>query len=202
MGKKIIVLICLIGLAILLVLIFNPSKKSSLQAPLTSIINPPKIVIPSETFKEYVDPSGFSFNYPDNLSITNKEITDNSTYADLQLSSKDVNGSLSLKIADSKFKTLNEWLKSQQIPDSQTPKDIKLGNLPALEIQQPDRLLLGALDKSVLFTIEIPAVEKDFWMKVYNKLLADFSFTTPDTTNTSADTSSPDVSFEGEEVVE
>lgn len=200
MRKVLIIILPLIALAaISLYLVFNPSKKS-LPSPLTILPKAPKTAAPSETFKEYADPSGFSFEFPDNLSLTNNEITDNSTYADLQLSSKDVNGSLSLKITDSKFKSLGQWQESLKIPTNQTPKGVKLGNLDAQEIQQTDRLLLAALDKGVLFTIEIPEIEKDFWMKVYNKILASFSFVAPDTAATQ--TEAADVSFEGEEVLE
>lgn len=156
-----------------------------------------KDIKPSETFIEYSDETGFKFNYPDNLSIVKNEIKDNSTYADLQLNSKDISGSLSLKIADSKFKSLNEWLKSNKIATSSASVR-NLGNLKALEVKTSDRLMLGAIDQGILFTIEMPLLEEEFWTKVYDKLLTDFSFSTPQ--NTTA--ASNDVSFEGEEVVE
>lgn len=202
-NKKLLLVLCFLAVLIAAgVFMLKPGKQDSLLSnpPITQ----PKIVAPSETLKEYQDPSGFSFNYPDNLSITKNDITDNNTYADLQLFSKDVNGSLILKITDSKFTTLDEWLKSNKEATVGEPKEVKLGSLKAFEIKTSDRLLVAALDQKILFTIEIPLVEEDFWMKVYNKILTGFTFELPDNTTASANTNvtSDDVIFEGEEVVE
>lgn len=203
MDKKIIAFGVIVVLIIVGVLLsFRNQQGNSLITP--SLIQPfaNGTVLPSETFNEYSDESGFSFSYPDNISIEKKEVEDNSTYANLQLNSKDVNGSLTLNISDTKITTLDEWVKKNTT--SLTPKETKLGNLKALEITLSDRLLLGALDQGVLFTIEMPLVEKDFWMKVYQGVLKDFSFAPPaqEAAQGSSNTLGDDVAFEGEEVVE
>lgn len=193
-----------------LILVFVPKKQNnSLSTPQVNLnqtgeeVKEPQKIKPSETDIEYVDPAGFSFSYPDNLSISKAEINDPSTYADLLVSSKEISGSLNLKITDSKFKSLDDWLKINQISASNTPKETKLGTFKAQEVKTADRLLLGALDQGVLFTIEMPLVEQDFWMKVYNKILADFTFVSPETkTSSQISNSSSDVIFEGEELVE
>ncbi len=201
MKKKILLGICLIAGVVAVVLVLNPAQqKSTLSNPLTAQFQKPKEAVPSETSKEYQDPSGFSFNYPDNLSIVKNDLEDNSTYADLQLTSKDISGSLSIKIVDSRFKNLDDWLKLNQAAATQKPKEVTFGNLKALELKLSDRLLLGALDQGILFTIEMPLLEEKFWLKVYNKLLEGFTFALPETT--AQDTGSSDVSFEGEEIVE
>lgn len=200
MGKKIILIVILIGLAVSGFFILNPFKKESApQSPLTTQ-NSTKEISPSKTLTDYTDPSGFSLSYPDNLSIVKNE-TDDNTYTDIQLNSKDVSGSLNLKISDSKFSTLDKWLKLNQEAAEDSPKEIKLGSLKGLEIKTADRLLLGALDKGIFFSIEMPLIETNFWMKVYDSVLTSFSFTSPDTSSSGADTSQ-DVTFEGEEVVE
>lgn len=159
---------------------------------------------PSETVIEYTDPAGFGFSYPDNLSITKAEIEDPNVYTDLQIYSKDVSGSIKLKISDTKIATLSAWLKENGIAKSNTPQEKKLGNLKAWEVKINDRLMLGALDQGVLFTVEVPRVEEDFWMKVYEKLITGFAFVAPEpaTTTTTSASSDSDVIFEGEEVVE
>lgn len=203
MKKYLILILFLVtGIIVSAFLLLNPGKKATpLANPLLIEQKEAKKTAPSETFIEYADPAGFTFNYPDNLSIEKNEITDNSTYASLQLSSKDVNGSLSLKITDSKFKTLDEWLK---LNTNATAKEVKLGSINAKEIKTADRLLLGALDQGIFFTIEMPLVEEEFWTKVYSKVLTDFSFVTPEntTSQSAANPTSGDVVFEGEEVVE
>lgn len=200
MTRKTVLLLCLLGAAVIGILIFyRNQQKSSLFTPVANREDSIR-QIPSETFTDYSDPSGFSFSYPDNLSLEKNDTEDNSTYADLKLSAKDVNGSLSLKIIDSKFNTLDEWLKLNS-SSSNPPKDVKLGNLKAIEVMTNDRLLLAALDQGVLFSIEVPLIDEDFWMKVYNKILSGFTFAPPQA-GEAVSSSSDGVFFEGEEVVE
>lgn len=194
-NKKIVIIIVLALIVGGTSILFLNRPKSPLSSPLSTQT---KKVVPSEIFLEYSDPSGFTFSYPDNLSITKKEV-DESTYADLQLFSNEVNGSLSLKISDSQFKSIDDWVKSNTT--GETPKEVKLGNLKALELRLKDRLLMAALDQGIEFNIEMPLLEEDFWMKVYNKVLESFSFVAPQT-SASDTTSLDDVIFEGEEVVE
>lgn len=197
MNKKIVLLGAVLIVVIfgLWILVLNRPKSplSDKTATLSQQLQP------SETLIEYADPSGFSFSYPDNLSLTKNETADEEAYADILLSANGVNGSLNLKIADSKFKSIDEWIKANQTASQEAPKEVKLGNLNASEIRLKDRLLLGALDQGVLFTIEMPLLEEDFWLKVYHKILETFSFAPP---SASVGSSSEDVTFEGEEVVE
>ncbi|OGE72709.1 hypothetical protein A3H40_00140 [Candidatus Daviesbacteria bacterium RIFCSPLOWO2_02_FULL_38_15] len=159
-------------------------------------------IVPSEILKTYNDPSGFTFDYPDNLSLTKNETENPSFYADIRLSSKDVDGNLALKISDTTFSSLDDWLEVNKGNSKNTPKEVKLGNLKAMEIKTEDRLLLGALDSRVLFTIEMPKIEEDFWNKVYSKVLADFTFVAPTAEDSQTSGDQSDVAFEGEEVVE
>lgn len=157
---------------------------------------------PSETLIEYTDPAGFSFSYPDNLSLINYEIEDLNTYADIKLFANGINGSLSLKISDSKSTSLDDWFKLNKNAIIEPEKEVKLGNLKALELKLSDRLLLGALDQGVLFTIEMPRVEEDFWIKVYSKILETFTFVQPQQDTGQQSSSSEEIIFEGEEVLE
>lgn len=189
-----------LGLIVVVIGVLNLNQqKNSLFSPRANQQEATKQILPSETSIEYTDPAGFTFSYPDNLSITKNEVDDN-TYADIQLSSNQVNGSLNLKISDTKLTSIDEWVKMNQNAAQEAPKEVKLGNLKALEVKLKDRLLMGALDQGVLFTIEIPAVEEDFWMTVYNKILAEFNFVSPSQENTTP--SSDEVIFEGEEAIE
>lgn len=199
MTRKTVLLLCVLGAAATLILIFyRNQQKTSLFTPVANQDETTKQTSPSETFIEYNDPSGFSFSYPDNLTLEKNEIEDNSTYTDLKLSAKEVNGSLNLVISDSKFASLSDWLKKNAL--TAVSKEVSLGNLKALEVKTNDRLLLGALDQGVLFTIEVPLIEQNFWMKVYNKILNELTFAPPQ--GEAVGSSSDGVSFEGEEVVE
>lgn len=202
MKKTALLVVLAIGLIVVIIwfLFFRP-QDSSLFNPLSE--KSTEQVQPSETVIEYIDPAGFKFNYPDNLSIVKNEIEDTKTYTDLQLNSNSVSGSLNLKITDSEYKTLDEWLKLNEAASTEAAKEVKLGTIKALEIKTSDRLLLGALDQGIFFTIEVPRIEEEFWMKVYQKILAEFSFTNPaENTASSESDSYSDITFEGEEVIE
>lgn len=198
--KTAILLILTLGIIAVVVKFVFFSPKSYLKTPQISLEKTKIKIEPSKTLKSYTDPSGFTFNYPDNLSLINNEATSSSTYTDINLIQKDINGSLNLKIVDTKFKSLDEWLKSTS---SQNSKEVKLGNLKALEVTNNDKILVAALDSGVLFTLEVPfADQKDFWMNVYSKVSEGFSFASPSANTAPQVDNSSDVSFEGEEVVQ
>lgn len=203
MGKKslVITLSLIVILAGILYMFFNP-KKATYVSPL-SVNEPQKVVetTPSKTLKEYSDPAGFSFNYPDNLSIVSNEPKSERVYSDVSLSAKGLTGQLKIEISDSSFKTLADWVKANAT-DKASQKDAMLGTLKAIEILTSDRILLGSLDQGVLFTIDVPLSEKkDFWTEVYSQVIKDFSFVTPAANTGSGVSSVSDVTFEGEEVV-
>lgn len=203
MKKKTLLIMIFMALAVLFGVLVFFLRGGSLSNPDLKSLVIKGTIKPSETFIDYADPAGFSFSYSDNLSITKNETEDPNSYADLQLYSKDVSGSINLKIVDTKLKTLEDWLKESKIASSSAVEK-KLGEMKAFEAKTPDRLMLGALDQGVLFTIEVPLIEQDFWMKVYDRLLSDFTFVSPsaDTAQGGSVSSSEDVTFEAEEVVE
>ncbi len=183
---------------------FWPHQKIS-----TGLNNPQskKDITPSETLIDYQDPAGFSFAYPDNVSLTNNltsENADTSAYADLQLYSKEKSGSLSLRITDSTQASLSGWLKDNNISENNQPSSMMIGTLPAWQVKTSDHLLVGALDHGVLFTLEMPLIEQTFWQPVFDKVVSNFSFIAPEAATTQGTTSGGDdeIMFEGEEVVE
>lgn len=212
MSRKTLILIVVSGLLIVGVIgffILNPNKsKLSLNAPEMK-----EEVTPSSTFIDYADPAGFSFSYPDNVSIANRisenedSAVDPDAYADLQLFSKDKSGSINLRIADTKFKTLEEWKKENGITEGVQGSEKMLGQIKASEFKTSDRLFLASIDQGVLFTVEMPLVEEAFWSEVYNKVISGFVFEVPEVEVASAGgatavSSGDEVVFEGEEVVE
>lgn len=173
-------------------------KQPNLSSPSLSKLVETENVQPSKTLKNYIDESGFSFNYPDNLSISSNELKEDNYYAQLQITTKDVGGSLALNITDSKYKTINDWIKTFT---NKTSKEVDLGSLKAMEIESDGKILLGALDSGIFFNIEVNFGEsKDYWMSVYQTVLKDFAFSAPTVASDVGGFS--DVSYDGEEVVE
>lgn len=190
MNRKTILLIAaaLVLMGGIFVVFFRPQNNLTTPQTQPGAVN----IEPSKTLKAHADPSGFTFNYPDNLSIYSNELKDENTYAQLQLTAKGVEGMLSLKIADSKLKS---------VPGD---KEVNLGNLKGKEVETEEKITLNALDSGVLFTVEIEfADKKDFWVSVYKSVISDFSFSSPqDSTASQTVDDSDSVSFEGEEVIE
>lgn len=183
------------------IVILNPFKQKNLlstSSTLNLVQQQEGQITPSKTLKTYIDPSGFSFNYPDNLSLLNNELKDESSYAELQLTASGASGSLVLKIADTKLTSLDEWVKLKN-SSNEPPQEVKLGKLKALQIKSNDKVLVGSLDQGILFTIEIPqGKDADFWMKILNIVMTDFAFAP----QTAGDSGASDISFDGEEVVQ
>lgn len=202
----VVVAICLIG-GIIAFFILNPkgSTKQALSEPETQ-----KEAVPSKSYIDYADPAGFSFSYPDNISLANRAAENEDTssdpdaYADLQLFSNDKSGSINLRIADTKLKTIEDWKKENQIPADITPTEKKLGTLSAYEFKTKDRVMLVSIDQGILFTVDMPVIEEVFWNEVYDKVISGFSFGVPETevAQSAAAPSGDEVIFEGEEVIE
>lgn len=177
----------------------------SVVSPFAGQVTPASERMPSKSLKEYSDASGFTFNYPENLSLTKKDATDSGTYADLQLTSKEVGGNLNLKVQDTKLTSVEAWLKESK-KSGIVGKQVPWGSLNGQGVEDKDGIIFAAVDQGILFTMEVSyAGQKDFWQNVSDPILSSFSFNSEASQGTTAQTSggsAEDVTFEGEEVVE
>lgn len=132
--------------------------------------------IPSKTLKEYVDESGFSFRYPDDVVVNKKEIKDETTYADLELNSTKAKGNITIKIMDTKIKSPEDWLLENKLSTlSASVKDTKIGDLPGWEIKFGNKLTTLSIDQNILFTIDVNQ-QDEYWLSVRNTLFSSFIF--------------------------
>ena len=154
---------------------------------------------PSVSTKTYEDPSGFSFNYPDNFDLQAKEVVDDTTYADITLTAKDVSGKASIQVTDTKLKTPAEFFDK-----GATLVDAKIGTLVGKQLKDADTIRIVAIDQGILFVVE-STFENDqsFWNAAVPTITESFVFQKQtQSTNTQSNDSSSDVTFEGEETVE
>lgn len=184
------------------------SRQPRLQEPSLSSVSTqitPAKIMPSSTLKEYTDPSGFGFSYSDDLSLSKNEITNDLTYADLQLKSNDVDGNLNLKIQETKLTSVEEWFKESK-KSGLEGKRVQWGTLNGQSVEDKDGIIFAAVDQGTLFTMEVSyGGQKDFWQKVSNPILASFAFNSESSQETAAQksgSSTEDVVFESEEIVE
>ena len=132
--------------------------------------------VPSKTLKEYVDESGFSFSYPDDVVINKKGIKDEISYADLELNSPKAKGNITIKIMDTKIKSLEDWLLENKLSSlSASVKDAKIGDLPGWEIKFNNNLMTISIDQNIFFSVNVNQ-QDEYWLSVRNTLLSSFIF--------------------------
>lgn len=167
------------GVLLIVGIISYVLMNQSLPKPNEKIVTSlPAKKMPSETTKDYRDPSGFTFNYPDDLTLEKRETNDSASYASLILENKEIKGDISIDVVDTKLKTIQEWLTKNNYASGSaivTPK--QLGTLSAIEVKTKDKIILAAIDNGVLFMISVLFDgEEDFWKEAYRVVAADFSF--------------------------
>lgn len=161
--------------------------------------------IPSSILKEYSDPSGFTFSFPDNINVQRKE--NDSLYSDLILSTNEVNGNITFTVSDSKYDSLENW-KDDNLENltGLLINELELGSLSGISFNNKDKITLIAIDQGIEFKMVVDYKDhKKFWESVYKSMRDSFSFITPSaskSTNTNSEAPSEEVSFEGEEVIE
>lgn len=206
----VVVVLLLIGIAVVAGYFYVAAQES--QKTIAQKEAPtPTIIAPSTTLQEYTDPSGFTFEYPDNLTLAPQEIKDTAVYAHVLITAPKVEGDITVKVQDTKAVSLEKWIvDNKEIVSSEIGKEVTLGGLDAREFMLPNKTLIVAVDQKILFTIEImPKTEKKYWENVSSIILSSFSFGTSEVGSDStsapapiADSADDSVVSEGEEVIE
>lgn len=202
--KTIIISIILVGLVGTYTYYFIQYKKT--VSPISSKPQENKTIVsekqPAKTLKEYIDSAGFSFKYPENLVVGKKEDKNTTTYANLELTSSQAKGNISIKIEDTNLRLVDEWFVENKLStlSSQIQK-IKIGEMEGSEIKDNNKLIAASINQGILFTIVIPQDQK-YWQTVYNTVLSNFKFVSQQASNVSEtqylDNSNTDVVLEEE----
>lgn len=160
---------------------------------------------PSETLKDYTDSAGFSFKYPEDVVVKSKDTSDPATYASIELTSNKIKGSMSMKVLDTKVKSVDDWFAENALTASATArKQIKMGEISGKEVAVNNKTIAAGLDQDILFTVEVDAQNQKYWTSVYNTILSSFTFVSQETNSTEVttldDSGSGDVLLEEETV--
>lgn len=207
MKVKIFLLLILLTIAVVSGIFIVSSRKEQEISPLGEKITSPTTTKRAESvsLKEYKDPAGFVFQYPDNVKVESNTPSDQSIFSSLNLTSNKYKGNIQIEVASSDLKSLDDWFRKNKV--SQSSKDIvriKLADLDASSFEQNGKLITLAVDVGTLFTFTVDFQKsKDFWLDVNKTILSSLAFQPPATSveNTS-ESAEGDVIFEGEEVVE
>lgn len=154
----------------------------------------------SEKLITYKDEAGFEFTYPEDLTI--KDVSgDLPVYSSLEISSAQHEGKMAIRITDTSFASLDAWLKSKEATGAGSTREITLAGMPGKQIQftNPRRLVTIAIDEGIMYFLESPLDEAEYWNKIHNEIVSSFTL--------SDQTSAPpgggeEIIYEEEEVIE
>lgn len=210
MDRKIIIItfgssLLIIG-AIFLLNIRSSKEKQNLVSGVAKSGSSSSEKMPSSILKEYSDPSGFNFSFPEDVKIDKKD--DESLYANLSFVSDGLDGNIALTVSDAVNSSLDDWKKENNaLLSGLLINESNLGNISGISFNNQDKITLVVVDQGVEFKIVVDyKSQKKYWQSVYNSILNSFSFvsSSPETPNTESlpAQSEEDAVFEGEEVVE
>ena len=172
--------------------LFFSQKNTKVLSPGGAFI-PTPTAVPEVTLTTWTDPAGFSFQYPNDLSVNTHE-DDNVNYAHVELTSATHSGSIIVWASD---------VSAAWPPKVGTSIDTTLGGVAAKKIliSTPSaKLIVGAVSEGLVFKIEGTLTDKPYWQTVEDGIVKTFTFT-PDTQAPAAQSSSGDAVDE-EEVVQ
>ncbi len=215
--KFVWVAVAVILLIVMFVLIGTANLGSKKKTDRVSDLNSLKAIPGTEInikSVNYNDPLGFSFSYNDNYEInTNPDDVDN--YANIDITPKNKEGLIKIKISDTTFNDIAEWGNSTEISGASF-LDSKMGNLDAKKgyQRQSNKMVIAAIWDGMLLKIEVsPTTDKNLVTdteKLINSLnipekakFADEAVSNNAIVTDGGDTGGGDVAVdEGEEMVE
>ncbi len=205
--KKIIFAVTFIIIVLVAVKIFFLSANNQFKSPVSNSSGQTTSITPTSTstkegVKEYLDPAGFKFSYPNTLTVNPQEINDDKTYSDLQITSASVNGKITINIKDSQLTKIDEYFKNKKI--SGVTK-IKIADLDGRQYIDNNQMKTVAHDQGALITIITDfQKDKEFWSNSTAKIIATFTFVPPENTSSGSTSTGGegDVVLEDEEVIE
>src|SRR3989338_6400172 len=142
-----IVLGLFLAISLLIVLLVNLTKKEGLTSPVSEkkqeAVEADLEI--SDNLKEYIDPSGFKFKYPDNFSLSSADQTSENIYSSLTLGSDKVASQTTILVEATSAKSLDDWLlNNKESLSKQKLRKIKLADLDARQYQKDNKVITVA----------------------------------------------------------
>ena len=177
-------------------------KKTDLPDIIPEAVSPTPAQIGKAT---YDDEAGFSFDYPADLKVVEKDLEDGSVYSSLELLEEGMSeGGLTIKITDTTAVSLDSWLaKNKETEEATESGEITLSGFEARRMRygEPERNRLVAVDSGILYLIESPAEVK--WSSAFNLVVSTFQLTVEEKqAGGSAPAGDSGIIEEAEEVIE
>lgn len=131
--------------------------------------------LPTKTWK---DPMGFSFDYPDFMTV-NPHNEDQDNYAHVELAATGSSGSIIVWAKDTNFQTLDGWLKGDKTVSGGTSLDTTWGGQPAKKVAisgENPRVETGVLYDGLLWVLDGVSGGDNKFDTAYNNILTNFKF--------------------------
>lgn len=144
--------------------------------------------IVQEKLVSWDDPAGFTFQYPEGLSI-NKHDEDKDNYAHVEITNPSHPGSIIVWAKDTTAGDVTAWVRTEEQFIGANSIDTTLGNIAAKKIlvsSPKEKLFIGTIYDDLLFFIEVSLDDKEYWTKTTQTIVDSFVFK-PVTDSTSSE---------------
>lgn len=151
---------------------------------------------------EWKDPNGFSFQYPDGVTV-DKHNEDKENYAHIEITHSANPGSVIVWGKDTIVADVAAWVKTEKAFRDGSIVDTTLGGQPAKKIllsTPTNKIIIGTIFDELLWYVEVEPGEGDYWKKTFDTLVQSFTFTPLPVESDSS--GYDDVAVDEEEVVE
>ena len=164
------------GLGIAAYILYAPSEQttgvSDLYAKYLNRAAQPTIAETVRSEKVYRDESGFSFNHPDSITVSDNTPDDASYYTSLLL--KRGTDAMTVYMKDTGYTTTDGWYASEGA-GRKLVGAASLGGIAAQQYTDNSMLMTVAVDQGVLYVLESTR-DTQYWDKVHDMFIDSFKF--------------------------
>ena len=199
--EKRVYLVFLFVIVVVVIAALLIRRQATTNEDITPILETIKISTKEAVLFE--DESGFSFKYYNDLTVTDITPDDDEHYSLLSVINNDKKELVRIKLADTKYKKLNDWLKSWEKEASVTAKlsgATALDNIAASNYSTENQLFTAAIDHEVLYLIETMNQELET-KKLFELIIQSFKLDLPESRSPESGTIDTTI-YESEEVIE
>jgi len=203
--KTLIAVLILIFIGLFFLWSNNNKVSKEITSPLQPVSYPTSQ--PEEgPLKTYEDSAGFSFKYPESLTVSTVPAKDENVYSWLKISSPEREEKILIKAEDTELNSLDDWFAQEGKAAGGGPsREVVLADILAKQIQYPKekKLITVAIDEGILYLIEGPLDEGAFWNRAQNTIVLSFNFlNNQQKTEGQTQSAGEEAIYEEEEIVE
>ncbi len=147
-----------------------------MQAPVSVVAKPSP---ESESLLTWNDPAGFTFQYPQGLTV-DKHDEDTQNYAHIEFTHKDHQGNVIVWGKDTIAKDAAAWVKAEKRLSGGNTLDTTLGAVLAKKVlvATPTAMVVtAAVSDQIAFSVEATLTDREFWSGIHDTIVRSFAFT-------------------------